>query len=70
MQRIDDPSQGDGYVLMSPTGKVLAELKTTGSVSLDSYIGKQVGVQGTRYSEQEKRDIIEVSALEQVQLRR
>lgn len=70
VQRVDDASPGSGYVLMSPTGKVLAELKTTGSVSLDSYIGQQVGVQGTRYSEQEKRDVIEVSALEQVQLRR
>ncbi len=70
VQRVEDPSQGDGYVLMSPTGKVLADLKTTGSVSLDSYIGKQVGVQGTRYSQQEKRDVIEVSGLEQVQLRR
>lgn len=70
VQRVEDPSQGSGFVLMSPTGKVLADLKTTGGVSLDSYIGKQVGVQGTRYSEQEKRDVIEVSALEQVQLRR
>lgn len=70
VRRADDASPGAGYVLMSPTGKVLAELKTTGSVSLDSYIGQQVGVQGTRYSEQEKRDVIEVSALEQVQLRR
>lgn len=70
VQRLEDASQGSGFVLMSPTGKVLADLKTTGGVSLDSYIGKQVGVQGTRYSEQEKRDVIEVSALEQVQLRR
>jgi len=70
VRRVDDPSQGSGYVLMSPTGKVLADLKTTGGVSLDSYIGQQVGVQGTRYSEQEKRDVIEVSGLEQVQLRR
>ena len=70
VQRVEDASQGSGFVLMSPTGKVLADLKTTGDVSLDSYIGKQVGVQGTRFSEQEKRDVIEVSALEQVQLRR
>lgn len=70
VQRVEDASQGSGFVLMSPTGKVLADLKTTGGVSLDSYIGKQVGVQGTRFSEQEKRDVIEVSALEQVQLRR
>ena len=54
---------------MSPAGKILADLKTTGSVSLDSYVGQQVGVQGTRFSEKEKRDVIEVSALEPVQLR-
>ena len=64
-----DSAQGSGYVLMSPAGKVLADLKTTGNVSLDAYLGQQVGVQGTRFSEQEKRDVIEVSALEQVQLR-
>ena len=61
--------QGPEDRLMSPAGKVLANLKTTGSVSLDAYLGQQVGVQGTRFSEKEKRDIIEVSALENVQLR-
>ena len=69
VQRATDSAQGSGYVLMSPAGKVLADLKTSGSVSLDAYLGQQVGVQGTRFSEKEKRDIIEVSALEQVQLR-
>jgi hypothetical protein len=69
VQRADDSSQGSGYVLMSPGGKVLADLKASGNVSLDAYLGQQVGVQGTRFSEQEKRDVIEVSALEQVQLR-
>ncbi len=69
VQRADDSGQGSGYVLMSPAGKVLADLKASGGVSLDAYLGQQVGVQGTRFSEQEKRDIIEVSALEQVQLR-
>ncbi len=69
VQRAADSAQGSGYVLMSPAGKVLADLKTTGSVSLDTYLGQQVGVQGTRFSEKEKRDVIEVSALEQVQLR-
>ena len=69
LQRAADPAQGSGYVLMSPAGKVLADLKASGSVSLDSYVGQQVGVQGTRFSEQEKRDVIEVSALEPVQLR-
>ena len=69
LQRAADPAHGSGYVLMSPAGKILADLKTTGSVSLDSYVGQQVGVQGTRFSEKEKRDVIEVSALEPVQLR-
>ncbi len=69
VQRAADAAEGSGYVLMSPAGKVLADLKTTGSVSLDAYLGQQVGVQGTRFSEQEKRDVIEVSALEHVQLR-
>lgn len=69
VQRNEDSAAGSGYVLLSPTGKVLAELKTTGSVSLETYIGQQVGIQGTRYSEKEKRDTIEVSALEHVQLR-
>ncbi|MCX7387161.1 MAG: SH3 domain-containing protein [Planctomycetales bacterium] len=69
VQRATDATQGSGYVLMSPAGKVLANLKTTGNVSLDAYLGQQVGVQGTRLSEKEKRDIIEVSAVEQVQLR-
>lgn len=69
VQRATESAQGSGYVLMSPAGKVLADLKSTGSVSLDAYLGQQVGVQGTRFSEQEKRDVIEVTALEQVQLR-
>lgn len=69
VQRDDNSASGSGYVLMSPAGKVLADLKPAGNVSLDAYLGQQVGVQGTRVSEQEKRDIIEVSALEQVQLR-
>lgn len=69
VQRAADSAQGSGYVLMSPSGKVLADLKTIGSVSLVAYLGQQVGLQGTRFSEKEKRDVIEVTALEQVQLR-
>ena len=69
VQRAAEAGEGSGYVLMSPAGKVLADLKTNGNVSLDAYLGQQVGVQGTRFSEQEKRDVIEVTALEQVQLR-
>jgi hypothetical protein len=69
VQRSTDSADGSAYVLMSPTGKVLAELKPTANVSLDNYVGQQVGVQGTRFSEQEKRDVIEVSSLEPVKLR-
>ena len=42
VQRAGDSAQGSGYVLMSPAGKVLADLKTSGSVSLDAYLGQQV----------------------------
>ncbi|HQX53587.1 MAG TPA: SH3 domain-containing protein [Planctomycetaceae bacterium] len=62
-------AQGSGYILASPSGKVLAELKPKGNVSLDAWVGQQVGVQGTRFSEEEKNDVIEVSALARVQLR-
>lgn len=69
VQRTNDGAPGTQFILASPTGKVLAELKPTGGLSLDAWVGQQVGIQGTRYSEQEKNDIIEVSALEPVQLR-
>lgn len=67
VQRADDA--GQGFVLASPSGKVLAELKSTGSVKLDNFVGQQVGVLGSRWSEQNKRDIIEVSGLEAVRIR-
>ena len=60
---------GSGYVLMAPSGKILADLKPTGNVRLEDFVGQQVGVQGSRWSEKEKRDIIEVSALESVRIR-
>ena len=69
VQRAPDSSQGGGYILTSPSGKLLAELKPTVGVSLDAWVGQQVGVQGTRFSEKEKNDVIEVSTLERVQLR-
>ena len=69
VQRAPDASQGGGYILTSPSGKLLAELKPTVGVSLDAWVGQQVGVQGTRFSEKEKNDVIEVSTLERVQLR-
>ncbi len=64
-----DADGGTGYVLMAPGGKILADLKPTGNVNLDRFIGQQVGVQGSRWSEKEKRDVIEVSNLETVRLR-
>ncbi len=60
---------GSGYVLMAPSGRILADLKPTGNVRLEDFVGQQVGVQGSRWSEKEKRDIIEVSALESVRIR-
>lgn len=60
---------GSAYVLMAPSGKILADLKPTGNVRLEDFVGQQVGVQGSRWSEKEKRDIIEVSALESVRIR-
>jgi hypothetical protein len=38
-------------------------------VQFENHLGQQVGVQGSRWSEKEKRDIIEVNALERVRLR-
>ena len=62
--------QASGFVLMTPTGKVLADLKASGNVRLEEFVGQQVGVQGSRWTEKEKRDIIEVSGLEAVRIRR
>jgi hypothetical protein len=69
IQRSADSGQGSGFVLMAPSGRVLADLKPTGNVRLDEFVGQQVGVQGSRWSEKEKRDVIEVSALEVVRIR-
>ena len=69
VQKVGDSEPGAGYVLMAPSGKILADLKPTGNVRLEDFVGQQVGVQGSRWSEKEKRDIIEVSALESVRIR-
>jgi hypothetical protein len=69
VQKATDPASSSGYVLMAPSGKILADLKPTGNVRLEEFVGQQVGVQGSRWSEKEKRDIIEVSALEAVRIR-
>jgi hypothetical protein len=66
---VQKATEGNAYVLMAPSGKILADLKPTGNVSLEEFVGQQVGVQGSRWSEKEKRDIIEVSALEAVRIR-
>ena len=63
------PGQANAFVLMTNSGRVLADLKPTAGVRLENYLGQQVGVQGSRWSEKEKRDIIEVNALERVRLR-
>jgi hypothetical protein len=70
VQKVADAAAGSsGYVLAAPSGKILADLKPTGNVNLDAFVGQQVGVQGSRWSEKEKRDVIEVSNLEAVRLR-
>jgi hypothetical protein len=69
VQKVGAGETGAGYVLMAPSGKILADLKPTGNVRLEDFVGQQVGVQGSRWSEKEKRDIIEVSALESVRIR-
>ena len=69
VQRAADGESASGFVLMTPSGRILADLKPTGNVRLEEFIGQQVGVQGSRWSEKEKRDIIEVSSLEAVRIR-
>ena len=63
------PGQANAFVLMNSSGRVLADLKPTAGVQLESHLGQQIGVQGSRWSEKDKRDIIEVNALERVRLR-
>lgn len=70
IQKVAEASPGStGYVLAAPSGKILADLKPTGNINLDAFVGQQVGVQGSRWSEKEKRDVIEVSNLEAVRIR-
>ena len=63
------PGQANAFVLMTSSGRVLADLKPTAGVQFENHLGQQVGVLGSRWSEKEKRDIIEVNALERVRLR-
>lgn len=60
--------QAAAWVLMTPSGKVLADLKPSPRVAMDQFLGRQVGVQGSRWSQKDRRDIIEVTAVEPVRL--
>jgi hypothetical protein len=62
------PGQAASWILMSPSGKALADLKTSGRISLDQFVGSQVGVQGSRWSQKERRDVIDVTGVEYVRL--
>ena len=58
------------YLLTSPSGRVLAHLKADESVDLESYVGRSVGLKGSRwFDDQIKSDYIEVSELEEVRIR-
>jgi hypothetical protein len=66
-----DDSIESAYVLKSTAGQVLAHLKPNEDVDLESYVGKSVGLHGSRWFKDDiQSDYIEVSGLEQVQLRR
>jgi hypothetical protein len=53
---------------MTPSGKVLADLKPSPRIAMDQFLGRQVGVQGSRWSQKDRRDVIEVTAVEPVRL--
>ncbi|MGV2338339.1 MAG UNVERIFIED_CONTAM: hypothetical protein LVR18_31200 [Planctomycetaceae bacterium] len=62
------PGQAASWILMSPSGQALADLKTSGRISLDQFVGSQVGVQGSRWSQKDRRDVIDVTGVEYVRL--
>ncbi len=63
-------STGEGYILATPAGKVLAHLQPDGNVDLEQHLGQSVGLQGKRYFDSEvKHDRIEVSGLESIRLK-
>lgn len=62
------PGTAATWVLAAPSGKILADLKVSGRLPLEQFEGRQVGVQGSRWSQKERRDIIEVTAVEPVRL--
>jgi uncharacterized protein YgiM (DUF1202 family) len=64
-------TENEGFVLTSSSGKILAHLTPTESVSLDQYVGKAVGLQGKRWFEDKtQHDAIEVSGVEAVRIRK
>ncbi|MCA9062095.1 MAG: hypothetical protein KDA96_03525 [Planctomycetaceae bacterium] len=69
IQKTPGSEGADHYVLMTPSGRVLAHVTGTGDVSLEDYVGKQVGVHGRRFFKREiNSDYIEISGLETVRL--
>ncbi len=64
------PAEEDGgtFVLSDANGNVLAELRSANNAELSQYTGQQVGVMGTRWSQEDRRDIIEVSGIRRVRL--
>lgn len=65
IQRMPD----GGFVLTSPSGKKLAQVKGNESVALDEFVGKQVGLHGQRwYREDIRSDFIEATGLEPVRI--
>jgi hypothetical protein len=60
-----------GYVLTSPSGQKLAQVKGNESVDLEEFVGKQVGLHGQRwYREDIGSDFIEATGLEPVKINR
>ena len=58
------------WVLLDPTGKILAYLDGVGNVDLSQHVGYAMGLQGARFhSEKLKADYIRVRGLVPVRLR-
>ncbi len=71
IQRSATAASSGPYILTTPSGKILAQLRAQGEVDLGQYVGQQVGLHGTRsFKEELKGDLIEVSSLEPVRIRR
>lgn len=62
--------EGAGYLLLSNAGKVLAHLKSDGTVDLEKHVGHAVGLKGNRYFDKSlETDRIDVTGLESVKIR-